>query len=70
MLKIPWISYTNNEEVLKRSGRQRKLLCIIRKRQLEFFDHVIRKEEMENLVVNGKKERGKKGVTFVKSLSN
>ena len=74
MLKIPWTSYTNNEEVLKRSGTQRKLLCTIRKRQLEFFGHVMRKEEIENLVVtgkiNGKRDRGRQRVTFVKSLSN
>ena len=74
MLKIPWTSYINNEEVLKRSGSQRKLLCIIRQRQLEFFGHLMRKEEIENLVVtgkiNGKRDRGRQRVTFVKSLSN
>ena len=63
MLKMPWISYTNNEEVLKRSGSQRKLLCITRKRQLEFFGYVMRKEEIEHLVVtgkiNGKTDRGR-----------
>ena len=74
MLKIPWTSYTNNEEVLKISGTQRKLLCTIRKGQLEFFGHMMRKEEIENLVVtgkiNGKRDRSRQRVTFVKSLSN
>ena len=46
MLKIPWTSYATNEEVLQRAGSKRKLLSNIRKRQLEFLDHVMGKEEI------------------------
>ena len=74
MLKIPWTSYTSNEEVLQRDGSKRKLLCNIRKRQFEFLGHVMRKEEIENLVVtgkiDGKRDRNRQRMTSVKSLSN
>ena len=74
MLKIPRTSYTSNEEVLQRAGSKRKLLCNIRKRQLEFLGYVMRKEEIENLVVTGKiddkRDRGRQRMTSVKSLFN
>ena len=44
-----------NEEGLHNANVDRKLLNDIVSRQMKFFAHVIRKEEMENLVVEGKK---------------
>ena len=63
MLKIPWTGHVTNEEVLKKIGTKRKLLPTIRKRQLEFLGHVMRKESVENLTltgrIEGKKSRGR-----------
>ena len=44
------------------------------KRQMEFFGHVIRKEELENLVVTGftegKRARGRQRETYLTYLPN
>ena len=62
----PHISYTEhvtNVEVLRRANTKRKLLSEMVNRQVKFFGHVMRKEEMENLVttgyVEGKRARGR-----------
>ena len=45
----------------------------IRKRQIEFFGHVMRKELLEELMligrVNGKRSRGRQRLTYLESLS-
>ena len=41
-----------NEEVLRRAKVDRTLMKDIVKRQMEFFGHVIRKEELEKFRVN------------------
>ena len=63
--RVLWISYKDrvtNEEALRRCipNVDRTLVKDIVKRQMEFFGHVIRKEELENLVVTGFIE-GKRG---------
>ena len=49
------------------------LLRTIRKRQLEFLGHVMRKEELENLSVtgkiNGKRSRGRQRLTYIARIS-
>ena len=63
MLKILWTDHVTNKEVLKKIGTERKLLPTVRKRQLEFLGHVMRKESVENLMltgcIEGKKSRGR-----------
>jgi len=56
MLRISWTSHTANEDILLKADRRRKLLTTIRLRQLQFFSHVMRKEEMEELFVTGRIE--------------
>ena len=54
--RMLWMSYKDmvtNEEVLRRTNVDRTLIKDIVKRQMEFFGHVIRKEELENFVVTG-----------------
>ena len=72
MLKIPWTGHVTNEEVLKKIGTKRKLLPTIRKRQLEFLGHVMRKESVENLTLTGltegKKNRGRPRIKYLTSL--
>ena len=63
-----------NEEVLEGVGKGRTLMKRIRKRQLEFLGHIMRKEKLENLTVTGKIEgkrsRGRQRSTFMESLSS
>ena len=56
MLRLSWTKKVTNEEVLKRIREGRTLMKRIRKRQLEFLGHVMRKEKLENLTVTGKIE--------------
>ena len=53
MLKIPWTARVTNEEVLRRVNQERSLLRTIRKRQMEFLGHVIRREKIEYLYLTG-----------------
>ena len=73
MMRISWTERITNVEVLERAGTKRYLLRIIRKRQLEFLRHVMRKEELENLSVtgkiNGKRIRGRQRLTYIASIS-
>ena len=63
MLRISYKDKVTNEEVLRRAKVDRTLMKDIVKRQMEFFGHVIRKEELDNLVVTGfiegKRARGR-----------
>ena len=53
----------SNEEVLRRAETKLTLLMIIRKRQLVFLGHTVRKNGLEELIptgnVDGKRSRGK-----------
>ena len=53
MLRISYKDRMTNKEVLRRANVGRTLMKDIVKRQMEFFGHVIRKDELENLVVTG-----------------
>ena len=53
MLRISYKDRLTNEEMLRRANVDRTLMKDIVKRQMEFFGHVIRKEELENIVVTG-----------------
>ena len=53
MLRISYKDRMTNKEVLRRANVDRTLMKEIVKRQMELFGHVIRKEELENLVVTG-----------------
>ncbi len=72
-LKIPWTGHVINEEVLKKIGTERKLLWTVRKQQLEFLVHVLRKENLENLMLTGhieeKKSRSRPWIKFLTSFS-
>ena len=54
MLRISWAEHVCNEEVIGRANYNRRLLGIIRKRQLSFLGHAMRQEGIENLALTGK----------------
>ena len=60
MLRISWVDRISNEEVLRRMNTSRMLLASIRKRQLNFLGHILRREKIEHLCLTGKIE-GRRG---------
>ena len=60
MLKISWTERKSNETVLNMVGEQRKLMKTIRKRQMRFLGHTIRRGGIENVAITGMIE-GKRG---------
>ena len=69
MLRIVYKDRVTNEEIPLRANGDRTPMKDIVKRQMEFFGHVIIKEEMENLVVTGfivgKRARGRRRETYL-----
>ena len=61
-----------NEEVYRQMNLKQSLLVDIVRRQMSFLGHVLRKEEIENLVVtgfvDGKRARGRQRETFLTYL--
>ena len=72
MLRIPYTDRVTNEKVLRRANLDRTMMKDIVKRKMEFFGHVIRKEECENLVVTGfiegKRARGRQRETYLQKI--
>ena len=72
MLRISWNDMVTNEEVYSRMNIKQLLLVDIVRRQMSFLGHVLRKEEMEHLVitgfVDGKRARGRQRETFLTNL--
>jgi len=73
MMRIPWTSHTPNTVVLGRAGRQRLLLKAVRKQQLDFLGHCMRKGDLESLFLTGKiagkRDRGRQRITFLQSIA-
>ena len=68
MLRISWKDRITNDEVYRRMGTGKAILGDIVRRQLSFLGHVLRKDELEKLVVtgfvDGKRARGRQQKTF------
>ena len=73
MLRVSWIDHISNSEVLSMAGRERKLIQAVRRRQLQFLGHVLRKQELEDVAltgkIEGKRTRGKQRLTYISNLS-
>ena len=73
MLKISWKDKVTNEEVYHRIKTKKALVQDIVRRQLSFLGHILRKDELEKLVVTGfvegKRARGRQRETFLTYLS-
>ena len=72
MLRISWKDMVTNEEVYRWMNIKQSLLVDIVRRQMSFLGHVLRKEEMEHLVVtgfvDGKRVYGRQQETFLTYL--
>ena len=52
--KIPWTARITNNQVLERMGTTRELMTHIRRRQMKFLGHVMRREKIESVVMTGR----------------
>ena len=72
ILKIPWTARRTNAEVLRQMGTERELMMTIRKRQMRFLGHVMRRNEMESVVltgmVEGRRARGRQREKFMDGM--
>ena len=72
MQRISWVRRMSNEAVLNQTGQDRNLLKRIRKRQLGFLGHCLRKGKLEHVAVcgkiNGKRAPGRQRTTFLKQF--
>ena len=73
MLRVSWTNHKSNSEVLSMAGTERKLIQAMRRRQLQFLGHVLRKQELEDVAltgkIEGKRARGKQRLAYISSLS-
>ena len=72
MLRIPWTAHITNQRILELTNTKRSLITTIRKRQLNFLGHVLRRHKYEHLSLTGKIEgrrgRGRPRLKFIESL--
>ena len=54
MLKISWTEFVSNEKVLGQDKEEQQILVSITQRQLKFFGHIVRENNLERLVLEGK----------------
>ena len=72
MLRVSYTAHETNISVLQRMGQGRQLLRTIKERQTRFTGHIIRKGELEDLIlagkVQGKKARGGQRLLFLNQV--
>ena len=73
MERISYTAHKTNKFILSKTQKTRMLTKIIESRQLKFFGHVIRKEELEETIltghINGKRNKGRHRKTYVDEIS-
>ena len=72
MIRVSYTAHETNISVLQRMGQERQLLRTIKERQTRFTGHIIRKGELEDLIlagkVQGKKARGGQRLLFLNQV--
>ena len=72
MLRISWTERRTNESILVEISKQRELLKIIRRRQLGFLGHVLRREALENISltgrIHGSRGRGRPRIKYMDGI--
>jgi len=73
MMRIPWTDKVSTLEVFRRANTKQNLFQDIIRRQMQFLGHIVRKDELEKIVltgyVEGKRDRGRQRETFLTYLS-
>ena len=72
MLKISWTDKISNKEVLRRANANRQLMKTIQQRSLQFFGHLVRRNNIHRVLIegkiNGKRGRGGPITTWVNNI--
>lgn len=74
MLRISWMYYVTNTEVLNRMGKREEIITTIKKRKLQYFGHIMRGERYSLLrlimegKIKGKRSVGRRRVSWLKNL--
>ena len=72
MPKISWTDKISNQEVLRRASTSRQLIKTIQQRVLRFFGHLIRRNNIHRVLlegkINGKRERGRPRESWVNNI--
>ena len=72
MLKISWTEFVSNEKVLGQVKEEQQILVSITQRQLKFFGHIVRENNLERLVLEGKidgsRSRGRQRKKYLDDL--
>ena len=73
-MRILWNEKNSNEEEIEMARYKRSLLKTIRKRQLQFFEHINRADGLEKQILSGKicgtKSRERQVTKYTDSLNN
>ena len=73
MMRISWVKKWSNEKVLQIEEIERRLTVTVRKRQLSFVGHIVRRDSLERLVleekIKGKRQRGRQRMKFLEDLA-
>ena len=72
MLKISWTDKMSNKEVLRRANANRQLMKTIQQRSLQFFGHLVRRNNIHQVLIegkiNGKRGRGRPITSWVNNI--
>ena len=72
MLKIAWTDKMSNKEVLRRANANRQLMKTIQQRSLQFFGHLVRRNNIHRVLIegkiNGKRGRGRPITSWVNNI--
>ena len=70
--RISWTAHVTNETVLKQTCQVRQLFNTIKNRQLQFFGHIMRQENLEQTSItgriHGKRARGRQRYNYLDQL--
>ena len=73
ILKISWTKRVSNKQVLNREEASKEMMRVIRRRQLRFYGHVMRRYQMESNCrtgrLDGRKGRGRPRNKFLDNLA-
>lgn len=74
MLRIPWVARRSNQSILEQLHVEKRLQRLVSERITAFFGHVIRKDGLEKLTIQGKVEgfrsRGRSPTRYTDHIVN
>ena len=74
MLRLSYTKHKTNEEVLDMLSTEKQLLSTIVKRKCQYFGHIIRQNELQRQLlegkINGKRSRGRPRITWMDNIKS